>query len=62
MINYEELKQAIRNMNRQQKLYKLLRDELSMQGHWKAIPRGNPKKAGKVSVAKRFEGHNSKFE
>ena len=42
MIDSEELKQAIRNMTRQQAIYRLLRDELSLQGHWKQKKRGVP--------------------
>lgn len=42
MINLSELRQAIRNMTRQQAIYKLLRDELSLQGHWKQRKRGKP--------------------
>ncbi len=44
MIDLEELKQSIRNMTRQQKLYKVLRDELSVKGYWHKLPRGNPSK------------------
>ena len=35
----------IRRMTRETKLYKLLKEELTAQGYWKAKPRGNPKKA-----------------
>jgi len=42
MIDLNELKQAIRNMTRQQSIYRLLRDELSLKGHWKQRKRGKP--------------------
>lgn len=35
---------AIRQMKRGDKLYNLIREELSIQGHWKNKPRGNPSK------------------
>jgi len=40
MINLEELRQAIRKMTRKQALYKVLKEELMKQGHWKELPRG----------------------
>ena len=43
MIDLEELRLAIRNMTRQQGLYRVLRDELSLRGYWHKLPRGNPK-------------------
>jgi len=42
MIDLKELREAIRNMTRQQAIYRLLRDELSKQGHWKQRERGKP--------------------
>lgn len=42
MIDLNELRQAIIKMTRQQALYRLLRDELSKQGHWKLKGRGKP--------------------
>ena len=44
MINLSELRQAIQRMTRDQMLYKVLKEELSWLGHWKALPRGNPQK------------------
>ena len=44
MIDLEELRQAIRKMTRDQALYKVLKEELTRLGHWKALPRGNPQK------------------
>lgn len=40
-------------MNRWNILYRALRDELSARGFWKARPRGNPSKGGKISWANR---------
>lgn len=45
MANIEYLRVMIRRMTRETKLYKLLKEELTAQGYWKAKPRGNPKKA-----------------
>jgi hypothetical protein len=42
MLDLKELKQSIRNMTRQQAIYRLLRDELTLQGHWKLKKRGKP--------------------
>ena len=42
MIDLNELRQSIKNMTRQQVIYRLLRDELTLQGHWKQLKRGKP--------------------
>jgi len=42
MLDLDELRQAIRNMTRQQGIYKVLRDELTAKGYWRKLPRGNP--------------------
>ena len=44
MINYEELITAIKTLERHQKLYKVLKAELSKKGHWKQLPRGKPRR------------------
>lgn len=46
-INLEQLRIEIRNIQRWQPLYKLLKKELGMKGYWKLKPRGNPQKAYK---------------
>jgi hypothetical protein len=48
MIDLNKLTIAIRNMTRQQGLYKILRDELTTLGYWRKLPRGNPKKGYKI--------------
>jgi hypothetical protein len=42
MLDLNELREAIRNMTRQQGIYKVLRDELTAKGYWRKLPRGNP--------------------
>jgi hypothetical protein len=42
MIKLDELREAIRSMTRQQGIYKVLRDELTVLGYWRKLPRGNP--------------------
>jgi hypothetical protein len=42
MIDLEELRKEVRKMSRQQAIYRLLRDELTLQGHWKQKRRGKP--------------------
>jgi hypothetical protein len=42
MINLKELREAVKNMTRQQAIYRLLRDELILQGRWKLRKRGKP--------------------
>jgi hypothetical protein len=42
MIDLKELREAVKNMTRQQAIYRLLRDELILQGHWKLKKRGKP--------------------
>ncbi len=59
MINLEELKIAIRNMTRQQGIFRVLRDELTAKGYWHPLPRGNQsagfkKGWGKSKRAKNF--------
>lgn len=44
-----ELKNASANFNRT-KLYKMLKEELTILDHWKAKGRGNPMKAYKASL------------
>lgn len=46
MIDYEELAQSIRKMERHQKFYKVLKEELSKLGHWREKPRGSGFKKG----------------
>lgn len=48
MLDYEELKKQIRSMTYRTKIYKVLKDELSAQGHWKNKPRGKHDK-GKLN-------------
>ena len=53
MIDLIELKQAIKNMTRQQAIYRVIRDELKKQDHWKQKSRGDPLKGyEKVKYAK----------
>lgn len=44
-IDFEQLRQEIRRLNRHQALYRLLKDELTKIDHWKQQGRGNPIKA-----------------
>jgi len=44
MIDFEELRIKIRQMNRTQVLYKVLKEELSKLGYWRNKSRGNPQK------------------
>jgi hypothetical protein len=48
-MDLEELRLAIRAMKPRQRLYKVLKEELHRQGHWKDLPRGNPEK-GNMSI------------
>lgn len=58
MIDLNELRLAIRNMTRQQGLYRVLRDELTEKGYWHKLPRGNPKKGYEVSKRGKKENSN----
>lgn len=51
MIGLNELRQAIKDMTRQQGIYKVLRDELTAKGYWHKLPRGNPRKGYDVMKA-----------
>lgn len=44
-VDLVQLAKEIRNLERHQKLYRILKDELSCIGHWKKKARGNPMKA-----------------
>ena len=57
-LDLELLRQKLHKLNRQQKLYKILRDELTTLGYWKKLPRGNPKKGGLASKEKRLKNGN----
>jgi hypothetical protein len=45
-----ELRKGIQSMVRGDALYTLLKEELSALGHWKCLPRGNPKKGRERQV------------
>lgn len=57
-LDLEILRSKIRKMTRQQKLFEVLKEELSIKGYWKNLPRGNPKKGGLSSKEKRFKNGN----
>ena len=42
MIDYDKLIIQLQKMQRHHKLYKILKIELTKQGHWKELPRGQP--------------------
>ena len=44
-VDLEQLRREIRQLNRHQALYKVLKDELGQLGHWKLKARGDPVKA-----------------
>jgi len=44
-IDLNQLRKEIRGLNRNKALYGVLKEELSVIGHWKNKPRGDPKKA-----------------
>jgi protein associated with RNAse G/E len=50
-MDYDELARLIRAMTYKTKIYKVLRDELSKQGHWRNKPRGKYEK-GKMNTKK----------
>ena len=43
-IDLEQLRLEIRAMTRTHALYRVLRNELTARGFWRARPRGNPSK------------------
>ena len=47
-IDLNLLRMAIKCMTPQQKIYKVIREELMLQGHWQNLPRGNPSKGYQV--------------
>jgi len=57
-IDTELLKMAIRCMTPQQKIYKVIREELMLQGHWRNLPRGNPSKGYKVMKENKKNKHD----
>jgi len=54
VIGLELLRAEIRAMNPQSKLYKMLKEELILQGHWKNLPRGNPVKGWASNKSKSY--------
>ena len=49
LVDIEKLRQEIRSMTRKQVLYRVLRDELSALGYWKAKARGNPQEGYRLA-------------
>lgn len=47
-FQFEHLEHAIKNMTKDSKLYKTIKEEIKKRGHWKNLPRGW-KVAGKES-------------
>lgn len=43
-IDFVRLRYEIQNMTWRSELYKVLKDELNKQGHWKALKRGKPRR------------------
>ena len=52
-FNYIELERRLRKLTRRSRLYRLLKFELTIQGYWKNLPRGNPLKGGLSAKAKK---------
>jgi hypothetical protein len=44
-INLQQLRKEIRGLKRTQVLYRVLKEELNLQGYWKNRGRGDPIKA-----------------
>ena len=61
-IDYDLLQQALRKMTPDTKLYHLLKSELSQQGYWKCLPRGNPKKAYRQMIKKQKEEQQEQWK
>jgi hypothetical protein len=53
LIDLKELREAVRNMTRQQGIYEVLRDELTTLGYWRRLRRGNPAKGYRNMKAKK---------
>jgi hypothetical protein len=51
-IDVRQLANEIRVMNRQNILYRVLRDELSKRGFWRMKPRGDPAKGFRDGMGK----------
>ena len=51
-IDLGQLRVEIRAMTRSHALYRVLRDELTTRGFWRARPRGNPSKAYRVMISR----------
>ena len=52
-IDLEQLRIELRSLNNRQQLFKVLREELTKLGWWKARKRGNPVKGYKAMMEKR---------
>ena len=50
MVNIDELRDEIRGLSRRKRLYKVLKEELSILGYWKNKTRGNPLKGLEVML------------
>lgn len=54
-IDLEQLATEIRNLDRRQRLYRVLKAELSKLGFWRIKPRGNPS-AGYKAMKEKLGG------
>ena len=53
MVNLGQLRQEIRGLTREKRLYGALKEELTILGYWKNKSRGNPAKGLEVMQKKR---------
>ena len=53
MIDLEELRKEIRSMTYQSKIFKVLKEELSLRGYWRNLKRGNPQLGYQVMKSKK---------
>ena len=61
-LDLNQLKLEIQNLKYDQKLYKVLKDELSAIGHWKAKPRGNPAKGYRIATEARSTADGDNYQ
>ena len=52
-IDLNQLRTELRNLERHQSLYRVIRDELKKLGHWRYIERGDPAKGYRMKGTKK---------
>jgi alkylated DNA repair dioxygenase AlkB len=54
-IDLEQLRKELKRLTVRRQLYKVLKEELTLQGHWKQLKRGKPRRFKPEDLSHRHE-------